>query len=917
MTDTQSLLDEARSVLQLHFGYGKFKAAQEQVILAALNGEDVLAVLQTGYGKSVCFQVPAAMRDGCAIVISPLIALMKDQVDGANRRGIAASFVNSSLDPADVTKRLSEFASGAFKLLYVAPERIGTQQFRAALAKATVSFIVVDEAHCHPPDTLITMADGSLRRVDEVAVGERVLTRALDGTLRSQCITQHRRIAVGERKLLRLCFAHGYMDVTDDHKIYVERGGCEIQVEAGNLRVGDTVLCALQGASLTSSGLQARAVLQPNVSRCCATGCYPGAARRSLPDVWHEVRRDAWSRGEVLQLQVLARDCSFDPGESALRRVPTAVLASEAHTQEAVLFETMPLCVARPADLDQPTGSQAVAGRSETRGCRESGWNEGAESAAQGATAARTRSLRSSSPQNDQRFGAARSRALADESRGGVRWAYAHAKSQAEGAGCFSRSLVGVVRLEGVEVLEPRDPAGRRARGSDCRLVHSLTVDVDHNYFAGTARVLTKNCASMWGHDFRPAFGRIHEVSSLLWEATGSRPPIIAVTATATADIENDIAAAVGMTDGYTRVVGDPIRPNLTYDAIRGMSEWSTVMRVARSRFHMPGKHLVYASTRKGTEKVAEMLNQDFGKGFAAAYHGGMDKDDRTRVQDDFVSGRVLVVVATNAFGMGIDVPDIRTVVHLGVPGSIESYVQETGRAGRDGDASTVVLIDSDFSVNLQRSFIAGNNPPIQLYVKLWNWLIGKCSGGTVLRLSASSIAESLSGQSAEDVSEAAVSTILNVLEGHKLIGRDYYEGGAPVTVRMDDESVAHLRKSKVGSWLLRKAEAHRAGGGSIEISVDKTDAPFEIGISARAFSKELTELDLADAINVGRVFTGKTTTMLQPDAELLTVLPIEMIEKKRKRDLDRFEAMLRYSRLGAHQERVQFVRNYFLNNGQ
>lgn len=571
MTDTQSLLDEARSVLQLHFGYGKFKAAQEQVILAALNGEDVLAVLQTGYGKSVCFQVPAAMRDGCAIVISPLIALMKDQVDGANRRGIAASFVNSSLDPADVTKRLSEFASGAFKLLYVAPERIGTQQFRAALAKATVSFIVVDEAHC----------------------------------------------------------------------------------------------------------------------------------------------------------------------------------------------------------------------------------------------------------------------------------------------------------------------------------------------------------ASMWGHDFRPAFGRIHEVSSLLWEATGSRPPIIAVTATATADIENDIAAAVGMTDGYTRVVGDPIRPNLTYDAIRGMSEWSTVMRVARSRFRMPGKHLVYASTRKGTEKVAEMLCQDFGKGFAAAYHGGMDKDDRTKVQDDFVSGRVLVVVATNAFGMGIDVPDIRTVVHLGVPGSIESYVQETGRAGRDGDASTVVLIDSDFSVNLQRSFIAGNNPPIQLYVKLWNWLIAKCAGGAVLRLSASSIAESLSGQSAEDVSEAAVSTILNVLEGHKLIGRDYYEGGAPVTVRMDDESVTLLRKSKVGLWLLKKAEAHRAGGGSIEISVDKTDAPFEIGISARAFSKELTDLDLADAINVGRVFTGKTTTMLQPDAELLTVLPIELIEKKRKRDLDRFEAMLRYSRLGTHQERVQFVRNYFLNNGQ
>lgn len=571
MNPNPSPLDEARSVLKQHFGYDRFKPAQEQVISAALNGEDVLAVLQTGYGKSVCFQIPAAMRDGCALVISPLIALMKDQVDGANAKGIKASFVNSSLDADEVARRLNEFASGAFKLLYVAPERITTNLFRAALAKATVSFIVVDEAHC----------------------------------------------------------------------------------------------------------------------------------------------------------------------------------------------------------------------------------------------------------------------------------------------------------------------------------------------------------ASMWGHDFRPSFARIHEISSMLWQAHNTRPPIIAVTATATNDIEDDIASAVGMSEGYVRVVGDPVRPNLDYDTMNAQySEWSSVMRLARQRFSLPGRHLVYASTRKGAEKVVEMLTQDFGKGFALAYHGGMDKDDRTTVQDAFVRGKVSVVVATNAFGMGIDVPDIRTVAHMGVPGSIESYVQETGRAGRDGKPSTVVLIPSDFAISLQRSFIDGNNPPMRVYARLWDWLCKHTLDGAVLRLSAASIAERLQRETdLGEVSEAAIATALNVLEGHRLVQRAYYEGGAPVRVRLDEASQGKLRSNKVGKWLLAKALAVAGTSGldQVEIDVDKTDAPFEMGISARSFNTMLSELDVSDVIDVGRVFTGKTTAVLDHEVDLMERLPVAQLEAKRKRDVARFQAMLTYAGLNSNGARRQFIRDYFL----
>lgn len=422
----------------------------------------------------------------------------------------------------------------------------------------------------------------------------------------------------------------------------------------------------------------------------------------------------------------------------------------------------------------------------------------------------------------------------------------------------------------------------------------------------------------MWGHDFRPSFARIHEISSLLWSATNTRPPIIAVTATATTDIEDDIAAAVGMSEGYTRVVGDPVRPNLTYEITSVLSEWRSVMEIVHDRFGKDGRHLVYCSTQKGAERVAEMICQDYGNGVAAAYHGGMLPGSRTAVQDAFVSGSLRIVCATNAFGMGIDVPNIRTVVHLGVPGSLEAYVQETGRAGRDGLASSVFLVLSDYSEGLQRQFIDSANPPIDHYEVLWSHLRRVCKGGVTLRQSAVSIAESVSRDSAalakrktgSELSPAAISTMLNLMEGHGLIARAYYEGGTPVTVKMDAASREAIGESgKVGMWLLSRTQGSVAG----EVAVDKLEAPAEIGMPARKFLAELKALERMGLIQVGRVFTGKTTSVRDDSKEVLDVLPVEWLVKKRKRDLARFDAMLSYSRTKTNEERRRMIRDYFM----
>lgn len=135
-------------ILKEYWGYDSFRPKQEDIVCAALDGRDVLAILPTGGGKSVCFQVPALMREGIAIVVTPLIALMKDQVQNLNSRGIKALCVNAGMSRREVDLTLNNAAYGDFKFLYVSPERLGTQLFQNYLQAMNVSYIVVDEAHC-------------------------------------------------------------------------------------------------------------------------------------------------------------------------------------------------------------------------------------------------------------------------------------------------------------------------------------------------------------------------------------------------------------------------------------------------------------------------------------------------------------------------------------------------------------------------------------------------------------------------------------------------------------------------------------------------------------------------------------------------------------------------------------------------
>lgn len=369
------LIRDPHEALERHFGFREFLPGQEPVVSSLLGGRDTLAVMPTGGGKSLCYQLPAMVMEGVTLVISPLIALMKDQVDGLIRKGVPATMINSTLSPAEQSERLRDLAAGKFKLVYVAPERFRSGQFIRALQDVPVALFAVDEAHC----------------------------------------------------------------------------------------------------------------------------------------------------------------------------------------------------------------------------------------------------------------------------------------------------------------------------------------------------------LSQWGHDFRPDYLRLSEAVETL-----GHPQTAAFTATATPEVQKDILEVLKLRDPYVSISGFE-RPNLSlrviqcdghrekYDRLRKLiRDWKT--------------GIVYCATRKRVEEVCTSLSAEGVK--LIAYHGGMEDRDREWAQNVFLNRTYDVAVATNAFGMGIDRPDVRFVAHFDVPGSIEAYYQEAGRAGRDGEPSACELLFNYADTRTQEFFIDGNNPSEDTIRDLYMAIRKLCGSG-------------------------------------------------------------------------------------------------------------------------------------------------------------------------------------------
>ncbi len=412
------------------------------------------------------------------------------------------------------------------------------------------------------------------------------------------------------------------------------------------------------------------------------------------------------------------------------------------------------------------------------------------------------------------------------------------------------------------------------------------------------------HCISEWGHDFRPSY---QSIATLFDDR--ARVPILALTATATPDVRTDIRTSLKLQSPIEIVRGFD-RPNLTFQVERTAAKAEALAQMLKP--HPRDSAIVYCGSRRRVETLADDLRR---RGVAAeAYHAGLQSRIRTEVQDRFVSGATPVLVATNAFGMGIDKADVRRVIHADLTLTLEAYYQEAGRAGRDGGPATCTLLYQPEDRRLMEFYIASTYPERSQVADVYEYICDRAGVPRGGLASAPVLADSASIASIIHLPVATVQGVLTLLERAGVVVRATSHGGARIQLRTHGSRIADLAaqapaERRAVMDVLARASAGRDIGAEFDLS------PFELmkrtAITPREFAETMRSLHVARLIRYvppqqdgGIVLASERVT---PDQ-----LPIEWeaLHERRAHAIQKLEVVVRYAE--TRQCKRNFILSYF-----
>lgn len=409
------------------------------------------------------------------------------------------------------------------------------------------------------------------------------------------------------------------------------------------------------------------------------------------------------------------------------------------------------------------------------------------------------------------------------------------------------------------------------------------------------------HCVSEWGHDFRPDYARLGTIRQRYLNNLQT----IALTATATPMVRDDVCALLGLEAPEVFVTGFA-RTNLKFGVSQSKSDSEKDAQLVEFVRKQPGAGIVYAATRKACEAIGQWLPEQTRRPIGV-YHGGMDSEQRRVVQENFMSGKLDAIVATNAFGMGIDKSDIRFVAHYNIPGTLEAYYQEAGRAGRDGRDSECRLFFSYQDRYIQEYFIENRYPSKDLVRKVYQYLLDRPEDPIELTLD--QVREAIGGDSSEAIGTA------ETLLAKAGVMRRLDSSQNQLLVRIDGQNGTLL------DYLPKEAKVRRKVMAAVEkvIGTRRNDDVFVrpqklmdlAGVEREQLMRTLRELSRLNAFDYVPPFRGRAVHFTHRDRPFEHLeIDFDELARRKASEYEKLEAVIGFARTGGCRQRV--ILDYF-----